>query len=144
MNRLMRAMKQSDLSLVIDIENRAFTHPWPKQAFDELISHYARVLELDGKLIGYILCHVIMDEAVVLNFAIDPTLHGAGHGDYLFAESLKELRALGSRIFYLDVRESNVPAIGLYQKYGFSKIGIRKDYYSEPTENAIVMALIRE
>jgi ribosomal-protein-alanine N-acetyltransferase len=143
MCRLMREMTESDLSLVIEIENRAFTHPWPKQAFEEILSHYARVLLLDGKVIGYILYHVILDEAIVLNFAIDPDLHGAGHGDFLFSESLKELRSFGSRVFYLDVRESNAPAIGLYEKYGFSKMGIRKEYYSDPTENAIVMALIQ-
>jgi len=142
MKRVMRELKESDLSLVIEIENRAFTHPWPAQAFEDLNSQYFRILELDGKIAGYIIYHVILDEAIILNFAIDPSLHGKGHGDFLLRETLRELRTFGCSMFYLDVRQSNSAAIGLYQKYGFSALGFRKNYYSDPEEDALVMGLV--
>jgi [ribosomal protein S18]-alanine N-acetyltransferase len=142
MQRLMRKLSQSDLSQVINIENQAFSHPWPADAFSESILQHSRGLEVDGRLCGYIFYHVIMGEAVILNFAIDPQLQRQGHGEYLLLESLKELSRQGCTHFYLDVRESNIGAIKLYAKHGFVPLGKRKLYYSNPDEDALVMGLI--
>ncbi len=139
----MRELSDSDLSLVIEIENRAFAHPWPSQAFEDLKSQYILLLEVDGKLSGYIIYHVVLEEAVILNFAIEPGLQRQGHGEYLLRQSMKALRDRGCSLFYLDVRESNQAAIGLYKKLGFSVMGIRKSYYSDPDEDAIVMGLVQ-
>jgi len=141
MNRVMRVMQESDLSLVIDIENRAFTHPWPSGAFRDILTMRPWILEADGILCGYIFYHAIIDEAVILNFAIDPALQKQGHGEFLLISSIELLHSEGYKHFYLDVRKSNEPAINLYAKQGFMALGLRKKYYSNPDEDAIVMGL---
>lgn len=144
MQRLIRKLKPEDLIPITEIEQRAFTNPWPAEAFYGPYFEYARILELEGKLCGYIFFHVIIDEAVILNFAIDPAKQGQGHGKYLLVESLKELNQSGCTHFYLDVRESNETAIKLYEKQGFCALGRRKHYYSNPDEDAIMMGLVYE
>ncbi len=76
---------------------------------------------------------------VIINFAIDPAYQGQGWGELLLRETLAIMHDIGVVYFYLDVRASNIQANSLYQKYGFSEIGIRKQYYSQPDEDAIVM-----
>jgi len=137
----MRDMKKEDLDAVVGIESRAFTDPWPKQAFEDIISMRSWVLEVDDSLCGYILYHKVLDEAMVLNFAIDPCLQGLGYGDYLLKHSLDKLAAEGCCHFYLDVRKSNQIALKLYTKHGFLALGTRKQYYDHPAEDAIVMGM---
>jgi ribosomal-protein-alanine N-acetyltransferase len=141
MKRVMRAMETADLDSVVGIESRAFTHPWPKQAFEDILFMRPWVLEVDDTLCGYILYHKVLDEAVILNFAIDPDIQGNGHGDYLLKHSLDALAVEGCCHFYLDVRKSNEAAQKLYAKHGFLALGIRKQYYDHPTEDAIVMGM---
>ncbi|HNQ43902.1 MAG TPA: ribosomal protein S18-alanine N-acetyltransferase [Candidatus Cloacimonadota bacterium] len=139
MDPILRQFKSSDIPDIITVENRAFPDPWPPEAFTGLLDYHNWILELDGKLIGYIMYHFIMDEAVILNFAIDPDYTDRGFGGYLLNGSLSELIARGCRRVFLDVRKSNLVAIGLYKKNGFEELGIRKDYYRHPPEDALVM-----
>lgn len=136
-------MQECDISLVIEIESRAFTHPWPPRAFEDVLSMRSWVLEVDGVLSGYIFFHAVLDEAIVLNFAVDPAKQGKGHGEYLLTSTIKILQNEGCTNFYLDVRKTNISAIALYEKHGFIALGLRKDYYSDPVEDAIVMGMIR-
>jgi len=142
MKRLMREMQDNDISLVFAIESRAFTHPWPLQAFRDILSMRPWVLEAESELVGYIFYHAVLDEAVIVNFAIDPLKHRQGHGSYLLTQSLMQLKSEGCTHFYLDVRQNNSPAIRLYEKHGFTPLGIRKNYYDHPVEDAIVMGMI--
>lgn len=143
MKRAMRELLTSDLSLVIEIENRAFTHPWPPEAFVEIPGGRSWILELDGTVRGYILYHTSEDEAVIINFAIDPLYQGQRHGEYLLNSSIRILHSQGFSHFYLDVRKSNENAIKLYNKLGFIPLGMRRNYYSDPCEDAIVMGLVK-
>lgn len=141
MMRITRTMQDTDLSLVIGIESRAFSHPWPPKAFEDVLTMRPWVLVVDGILVGYIFYHTVIDEAVILNFAIDPDLQGMGHGEHLLSTTLELLQKEGLTNFYLDVRQSNASAIALYNKYGFIPLGIRRNYYSDPVEDAIVMGM---
>ncbi len=138
----MHQLTQDDLPQIFEIENRSFLHPWPKAAFSTEVLQHARVLNVDDALCGYILYHVILDEAIILNFAIDPDKRGQGHGEYLLLQSLSELADRGCTNFFLDVRRSNSTAIKLYTKHGFTALGVRKGYYHDPAEDAIVMRKI--
>lgn len=142
MQRRIHQLTQEDLPAVFEIENCSFQDPWPIAAFSEEVLQDAMVLEVEDVLCGYILYHVILDEAVILNFAIDPDKRRQGHGEYLLKQSLSELTQSGCTRFFLDVRRSNAQAIKLYEKYDFVTLGIRKGYYHDPPEDAIVMGRI--
>ena len=137
--QVIRAMQASDLDEVIRIETQVFHPPWPREAFLEAPCSYSWVICEDEVLQGYIIYHMVLDEGVILNFAIDPKFQHHGLGTRLLNETLNLLVANGIRMFFLDVRASNLIAQNLYRKFDFHPIGKRKNYYSEPIEDAIVM-----
>lgn len=152
---------RSDLSLIpvtaellpgiLSIENDSFSDPWPLRAFSEYVGH-ERILflaavrggvpgEKPGEVLGFGILGVAADESEVLDIAVSPAARGCGVGDALLGALLRGGKERGAAACYLEVRESNKPAIGLYEKYGFSPVGRRKNYYQKPREDAIVMAL---
>ncbi|MDD4223672.1 MAG: ribosomal protein S18-alanine N-acetyltransferase [Candidatus Cloacimonetes bacterium] len=134
-----RPRQDSDLPQILKIENQVFRPPWPEEAFQENDFTRFWVLCSGDKLLGYIIYHVVPDEVVIVNFAIDPDFWRRGLGNHLLGHTLRLIRAEGVNTFYLDVRRSNQAALDLYGKYGFRRLGVRKNYYSEPPEDAIVM-----
>jgi ribosomal-protein-alanine N-acetyltransferase len=137
-----RHLFKQDIPRVCEIENRAFSDPWPEDAF-AMLQHYHSYAGLaNGHLIGYIMCLNAVDESSIINLAIDPDHQRKGYGSELLAYALDQLRLEGIRKVYLDVRSSNLAAQRLYEKYGFRHLGIRKHYYSNPEEDALV--LVRE
>lgn len=134
-----RPMRESDFSEVLRIEREVFADPWPLEAFNILPQERSWVLCLDGILRGYIMFHLILDEAIILNFAIDADFWRQGWGELLLQHSLKTLLAEGASKIFLEVRESNLAAQKLYEKHGFINLGVRRDYYKNPSEDAIVM-----
>lgn len=135
----LRATTPADFAAIQAIEQRAFPDPWPPEAFTDFLLPWAFTLLLEEEIIGYIFYQGVEDEMVIINFAIDPAYQGQGWGELLLRETLAIMHDIGVVYFYLDVRASNIQANSLYQKYGFSEIGIRKQYYSQPDEDAIVM-----
>lgn len=142
MQPIFRLMLADDLQNVIAIEQRAFSDPWSAESFTGLMQDCNWVLEAEGKILGYILYHTVLDEAIIINFAIDPEYRGYKYGDLLLKESMLCFLDRGVTKFYLDVRQSNEIAIALYRKHGFVEMGIRPGYYHKPPENAIVMGKI--
>ena len=121
-------MTAEDLSEVVEMEQVSFATPWQKQDFD-------RALAQPGGL-----CRVARQEEYHLtDLAIHPELRGRGLGGALVDVLLGELSGLGVRVVSLEVRASNDPATRLYKRRGFQTIAVRRDYYREPTENAVVM-----
>jgi len=78
---------------------------------------------------------------VIVNFAVKPDFQGKGLGEYLLTETMRMMNNNGVQRFYLDVRISNYKARRLYEKVGFQEIGIRKQYYNNPDEDALVMGM---
>lgn len=134
-----RSFTQQDLPAVLRIENLAFPHPWPEEAFLHFLCADSWVILRDEVLAGYIICHSVLDETTIVNFAIDPGFQRQGLGQALLEHALLQLGEQGVRYFYLDVRVSNAVARSLYQKHGFKRLGLRKGYYSHPDEDALVM-----
>ncbi len=139
---MIRLMQPSDLSAVVTIENQVQTHPWTFKQFEESLQSYqCTVIEQDQRIVGFCILQPVLDEANLLLMAIDPKFQGQGLGYRLLDASIEQLSNQPVQIF-LEVRESNHAAIGLYEKAGFHQIDLRKNYYPNPDgsrEHAIIM-----
>ena len=136
-----RSMQASDLPQVMRIEALTFSNPWPEDAFESSSFLDSYVICEDDILVGYVMYHNVIDESMMINFAVDPAYQKKGYGTALLKYTLDLLIEKKFRNFYLDVRASNLSAQSLYQKFGFKPVGRRKDYYTLPDEDAIVMAM---
>ena len=127
---------------ITDIENEAFTCPWSEKSFADAIASESisvNVIESEGKLCGFYCLLVIGVESELLNIAVSSEFRQKGLGSALMEHLIDAAKAFGAEIIFLEVRESNAPARRLYKKYGFTEIGVRKNYYNFPRENAVVM-----
>lgn len=140
---VIRRMLLQDLEQVLFVEHRAFTAPWSRQAFlGELVENrLARyiVAEYDRRIVGYGGLWMIMDEGHVTNIAVDPDFRGRKFGDRLLQALMSMCAAGGGSKMTLEVRVSNNVAQRLYHKYGFERVGVRKGYYTDNKEDAIIM-----
>ena len=132
-----------DLAAVHDIERRSFTTPWPSHAYrTELetnrLAHY-RVVRVDGRVVAYAGLWLMVDEAHVTTFAVDPIWRRRRVGEALLLAILDLAIERGAREATLEVRLSNLAARRLYEKYGFRPVGIRPRYYSDDNEDALIM-----
>lgn len=135
-------MQESDLDRVVAIEQLVQTHPWSKQQFKEsLLSYQCTVYEQANQVLGFCILQPVLDEANLLLMAIHPDQQGRGLGYELLNYSIDQLKNSPVQIF-LEVRESNVAAIALYEKADFHQIDLRKNYYPNidgSREHAVIM-----
>lgn len=134
-------MYEADLDQVLTIEQACFPRGWSRSHFQaELASERAScvVAELDGRVTGYLCLTVLLDEAEILDVAVDPALQGRGIGAQLVQWACEEAIRRGARLLLLEVRATSQPAIALYERFGFQRTGLRKAYY-ENTIDAILM-----
>ncbi|RKN82278.1 ribosomal protein S18-alanine N-acetyltransferase [Paenibacillus ginsengarvi] len=136
-------MRVDDIAVICDIEKEAFTTPWTEAAFhNELtnnqFAHYL-IMELDGLIIGYGGMWLILDEAHITNIAIRAAYRGRKLGERLMIQLQSAAVFLGAERITLEVRTSNVIAQRLYAKMGFIPAGLRKGYYTDNGEDAIIM-----
>lgn len=137
-----RPMQDADIESVLSIERHAFTHPWSNGHFQqEILSSHAIPLvgEHQGAIISYICLSVLLDEAQILNIAVDSNYRNRNVGRQLMQYAAATAVERGARTLLLEVRQSNEAAIALYEKLGFSRDGIRKKYY-EGQEDAVLMS----
>jgi [ribosomal protein S18]-alanine N-acetyltransferase len=114
---------------------------WPKESYDLAHSsgQIVRIAEIDGRICGFLVARVIADQAEILNTAVDPARRRKGIGSALLSSAISAAQAQNARNIYLEVRESNSAALSFYRLHGFQKTAERRDYYSRPTENALVL-----
>ncbi|MEK4027062.1 ribosomal protein S18-alanine N-acetyltransferase [Pseudobacillus sp. FSL P4-0506] len=138
-----RLMTVDDVDKVYEVEKVSFTAPWTKESFfNELTNNYFavyHVVEYEGQIIGYCGMWLVLDESQVTNIAILPEFRGRGWGEKLLVAVMNTARKRGASIMSLEVRVSNESAQNLYKKLGFQPGGIRKNYYSDNQEDALVM-----
>lgn len=136
-------MTIQDLDRIVEIEQRSFTLPWSRSSFHQELTNnpYARyiVMEHDGQIIGYCGMWLVMDEAHITNIAVLPEFRGKKLGEALMKRAMALAREEGAKTMTLEVRVSNIVAQSLYRKLGFLNGGIRKRYYSDNQEDALVM-----
>ncbi len=138
-----RLMTVKDIDEVEEIEQACFATPWSKESFynEVAVNHFAKylVLELNGRVIGYCGLWIIIDEGHISNIAILPEYRGMNFGETLLRYAMALARGQGANTVSLEVRTSNIAAQGLYRKLGFQEGGIRKNYYTDNNEDALVM-----
>lgn len=135
-------MTAACIDAVAAIEAECFSHPWSKKSLEESLKKENSLFLVayeDGKVIGYVGMEVIVDEGYIFNVAVSADYRRRGVG-YALVRELVTYSMKNSLCFItLEVRESNCAAISLYSKFGFIKAGERKNYYSDPTEAAVLM-----
>jgi len=140
---VVRTMVEEDIDTLVMIEEACFATPWTRQSFlHELHENpYANyfIMELDGIVIGYCGLWLVIDEAHITNIAIVPEYRGHKYGDLLFSAVVEKAKEAGAIQLSLEVRVSNVIAQKMYRKYGLIPGGIRKNYYTDNQEDALVM-----
>jgi len=135
-------MKSDDIANVVEVENNSFDIPWSKESFEnELKNKLAMYLvaKVEGKAVGYVGVWKIFDEGHITNVAVHPDYRGQGIGKSLISELLYLCENEGINSLTLEVRKSNIVAQNLYKRFGFVEEGIRKGYYSDNNEDAIIM-----
>ncbi len=144
-SRAPRPLGRADLDRVAAIERLAFTDPWSRRSFEDLLEEpHVRCLAVDGddgQLAAYIFFSVVAGEGEILNLAVDPGARRQGHARRLLEAALGRMRREGVTAVFLEVRQSNQAAIRLYALAGFQSVSIRRGYYRNPTEHAVTMAL---
>ncbi len=140
---LVRPMHLGDLQAIITIERASFSTPWSLEAFKTELkdNEYARYLclELEGQVIGYMGLWFILDEGHITNIAITPNHRGQHWGELLMRSVMEEMVEQGMERMTLEVRASNYPAQSLYKRLGFAIAGVRKGYYVDTGEDAMIM-----
>jgi [ribosomal protein S18]-alanine N-acetyltransferase len=135
-----RRMAEPDLDSVLILESQCFLTPWSRRSFEaELMKPYGipLVFTAGGEICGYIVAWRIGDELHIANLAVRPGLRRNGIAETLLRHVLDS--ETGVSWIGLEVRASNAPARALYRKFGFGEAGIRKGYYADEGEDAIVM-----
>ena len=135
-------MTREHIPQVAEIERLCFSEPWSEQALSEsLDSQYSHFyVYLDGdRVTGYMGLYAVAGEGSVTNVATHPDSRGRGIGTALVKNALEVGKRLELEYIFLEVRESNIIAQGLYEKCGFEVVGKRKGFYAMPKEDAVVM-----
>lgn len=131
-----------DIEAICDIERACFSDPWSyesiKSELDNPFGLYA--IAYDGtRVVGYIMGTVLYEDCDINNVAVLPEYRRRGVGRRMMESFLVRCRGKGAKRVLLEVRESNLAAIGLYSAFGFAVIGKRRDYYDDPREDAVLM-----
>lgn len=139
---IIRKMQTEDLTQVCEIEKDNFSLPWSEKSFSESMEREDTVFLVaceDEEITGYVGCYCIAGTGEITNVAVKATHRRKGIGGLLLEKLYEEGAVLDVQEFFLEVRESNEAAIGLYSRQGFVKEGIRKNFYEKPVENALIM-----
>lgn len=135
-------MTSGHLDDVYIIETECFSHPWSRQSLESELNNETSlflVAKEGNEVIGYIGMSIVIDEGYIFNVAVRESYRNKGVATALINELVTYGKKNNFSFITLEVRESNLPAVSLYSKFGFIKAGERKDYYSNPKENAILM-----
>lgn len=138
---IFRRMTENDLDKVAQMEKEIFSTPWSKASFQESLEKtysYFFVAE-ESDIVGYCGIHNLGGDGEITNVAVDKEWRGRHVAASMIQFAMEETQKEGIEAYTLEVRVSNLPAIKLYEKLGFSWQGIRKNFYENPTEDAIIM-----
>ena len=137
-----RLMTEADLIAVAEIEKLIFSIPWSVQAFKDSLYNDNTIYFVateDDVVIGYCGMYISFEEGNITNVAVDSACRRKGVAQKLLNKLITMATQKGVNNIFLEVRETNVAAIKLYEHLGFREAGIRRNFYEKPTENAIIM-----
>jgi ribosomal-protein-alanine N-acetyltransferase len=139
---IIREMLIDDLDAVMQIEEALFSVPWTREGFFTMLTmdhNLFLVVEEKGQILGYCGMQWVLDEGDILNVAVCKDRQREGIGRFLVDSVKRIAQDLGIETLHLEVRESNCTARRLYERLGFRIDGLRKKYYTDPTEDAVLM-----
>lgn len=134
--------KEKHLDGIVDLENSSFTIPWSKKSFEDELKNKNAVYFVavsDDTVMGYLGMWKIIDEADITNIAVSPQFRRSGVATLLLEHLIDYCKENNLMRITLEVRKSNTAAINLYEKFGFKNIGMRKAYYADNREDALIM-----
>lgn len=135
-------MTVSHLEQVAELEKKCFVHPWSINSLKTELENDNSIFLVylcNENVVGYIGMNYVLDEGYIYNVAVHENYRKKGIGSALIGELITFGKKNNFSFLTLEVRSSNEKAISLYSKFGFIKVGERKNYYKEPTENALLM-----
>ena len=135
-------MKAEHVPQVAQLEKLCFADPWSEMSIEselKSIWSYWVVAVEDEQVVGYVGSQSSIDETDIMNIAVHPGWRRRGIAESLIDYLIKDLKNRGSHALMLEVRVSNDPAIALYEKLGFRQVGLRKNYYRNPKEDALIL-----
>ncbi|HCX72595.1 MAG TPA: ribosomal-protein-alanine N-acetyltransferase [Candidatus Cloacimonas sp.] len=143
MKLMTRRMLKTDLPQVLAIEQQLFADPWQAGMFTEEIDKHEAWVAINelNQIVGYLTGWLVADDFSLNNIAVDKSFQRKKIATKLLKEIIKKLRTRKCKNIFLVVRESNLAAIRLYEKFQFVIIGKKKEYYQKPVEDALVMKL---
>ena len=135
-------MTAEHVAQIAQLEKLCFADPWSEMSIASELrsvwSYWVVALSADT-VVGYIGSQSSIDESDVMNVAVHPDWRRQGIAENLIEHLILELKSRGSKALMLEVRASNAPAIALYEKLGFYQVGLRKNYYKNPKEDALIL-----
>lgn len=137
-----KPMNQSHVSAIAQIEQRCFSDPWSSRSIESELTNPLSLwlVAMEGNnLVGYVGAQTVMPESDMMNLAVVPEYRRCGVAQALVQTLMDALSDEGAECLSLEVRESNAPAIALYEKLGFVQVGKRPNYYRSPKEDAMIM-----
>ncbi len=140
--KMIRRMRLEDLKQVVILEQQIFSRPWSEQSFLSALKQQDTiylVAEENGVVQGYLGIWCTAEDGDLCNMAVAQNVRCSGVASGLLLQGMDSCRKQGMQRILLEVRESNLPARKLYEQHGFQSIGVRKQYYSDPLEDALMM-----
>ena len=138
--------RSADAAAIAALEAACFSDPWPEDFILRRLDNFLVARPENGEpgfsdstAAGYVCLSHVLDEGSIDNIAVVPELRRRGLADALLDAAENEARALSLTFITLEVRASNIPAIALYEKHGFTRVGLRRGYYEKPREDALLM-----
>ena len=135
-------MDRSHIEQIAALERECFSTPWSEAMLTEVLfdsqASFIVAESEDGGVLGYAGLQVVLDEGYIDNIAVEPNARRHGVADELL-DVFCRFGEANLAFLTLEVRASNAPAIALYRKHGFEEAGRRKNYYTKPTEDAVIM-----
>ena len=139
---MIQKMNAAHVPQIAQLEKLCFSDPWSENSIgaelNSRLSDWLVVTEGE-QVVAYVGAQTVIDSSDMMNIAVHPDFRRRGIAEMLVAALEEQLRQRGSKILLLEVRDSNVPAIALYEKLGFHQAGLRKNYYRNPKEDARIL-----
>ena len=138
-----RTATTADITTIFNIEQKCFADAWSLDSLAGFLNEKGRsvyVAEEAGKIIGYGVTMQVVDECEILRIAVNRLFRKKGVGTLLLERMIRNAAVDGAKLFFLEVRESNTSAKEKKKKLGFTKSGMRNNYYTNPVENAVLMS----
>lgn len=139
---IVRKMTEQDVPSIAQLEKACFSDPWSEKSIASELSNPLSswfVAADDEDVLGYVGSQSVLDGADMMNIAVSHHARRQGVAVALINALIGELKTRGVKFLMLEVRQSNAPAISLYKKLGFSQVGVRRNYYRNPKENALIL-----